>query len=144
MSISCGFIPSAWKKSIVVAIYKKGDRGDPKNYSPVSLTPITCKLMEGIVNDKIRSYLHDCKFNFDEQFAFLPRKSTNLQLLRFYNIIAGNAAEGFQVDAVYLDFAKAFDSVVHSKLLYKMEIYGISGMLLKWLKSFLSGRLQSE
>ncbi len=44
--------------------------------------------------------------------------------------------------AVYIDFAKAFDSVVHSKLLIKLEAYGISGDLLSWCKAFLENRSQ--
>ena len=45
-------------------------------------------------------------------------------------------------DVIYLDFAKAFDSVVHSKLLFKLECYGINGLTLQWIKSFLCGRTQ--
>jgi ribonuclease P/MRP protein subunit RPP40 len=46
------------------------------------------------------------------------------------------------VDIVYIDFSKAFDSIVISKLLFKLELYGISGHLLKWISCFLSNRLQ--
>lgn len=47
------------------------------------------------------------------------------------------------VDVVYIDFAKAFDSVVHSKLLYKLRAYGINGKLLIWIANFLVNRFQS-
>ena len=47
-----------------------------------------------------------------------------------------------QVDAAILDFSKAFDKVAHSRLLYKLEYYGIRGNLQNWLSSFLSGRSQ--
>ena len=46
------------------------------------------------------------------------------------------------VHAVLLDFAKAFDTVSHAKLLHKAEAYGIGGEILAWLKSFLSNRTQ--
>jgi ribonuclease P/MRP protein subunit RPP40 len=46
------------------------------------------------------------------------------------------------VDVIYLDFAKAFDSVVHSKLVAKLNSYGINNMVLKWIESFLTGRSQ--
>ncbi len=46
-------------------------------------------------------------------------------------------------DVVYIDYAKAFDSVCHSKLLFKLEVaYGISGNVLSWIKQFLSNRMQ--
>ena len=47
-----------------------------------------------------------------------------------------------QTDLIILDFSKAFDTVPHKKLLYKLEHYGINGVLLKWLSSFLMERKQ--
>ena len=47
-----------------------------------------------------------------------------------------------QTDVIYLDFAKAFDSVSHSKLLYKLDHVGIRGDLISWIKSFLTDRKQ--
>jgi hypothetical protein len=47
-----------------------------------------------------------------------------------------------QTDIVYIDFAKAFDSIVLSKLLYKLEFFGITGQLLEWIRCFLTGRSQ--
>ena len=45
-------------------------------------------------------------------------------------------------DIIYFDFAKAFDSVSHTKLVHKLEAYGITGRLLKLLSDFLSNRFQ--
>ena len=45
-------------------------------------------------------------------------------------------------DIIYTDFSKAFDSVAHERLLVKLENIGIKGKLLKWIRSFLKGRLQ--
>ena len=50
--------------------------------------------------------------------------------------------KGLESDIIYLDFEKAFDSVCHSKLLAKLERYGIRDPLLKWFSSYLNGRLQ--
>jgi len=49
---------------------------------------------------------------------------------------------GDSITAAYIDFAKAFDSVSHQKLLHKLQGYGISGNLINWIKDFLFKRLQ--
>ena len=51
--------------------------------------------------------------------------------------------EGDPVDVIYLDCKKAFDTVTHKRLLAKLQAYGISGKILKWIESFLSNRSQS-
>jgi hypothetical protein len=73
----------------------------------------------------------------------MPKKSTNAQLLRYFNDMSSHVRKGKQVDSIYLDYSKAFDSIVHSKMLFKLERYGINGNLLRWLTSFLSDRLQT-
>ena len=50
--------------------------------------------------------------------------------------------KGLQLDIVYLDLAKAFDSVSHQRLLLKLSQYGVSGKLLQWFESYLGGRGQ--
>ena len=45
-------------------------------------------------------------------------------------------------DIVYIDFSKAFDSVVHNKLILKLRNVGIDGFLLSWISAFLKGRTQ--
>ena len=47
-----------------------------------------------------------------------------------------------QSDVIYLDFSKAFDSVSHRLLIHKLKKFGITGPLLKWFSSYLSGRTQ--
>lgn len=138
-----GEIPTSWKKSIIVPIFKKGIKSDVKNYRPISLTSIICKLMESLIKDNLLSYLSQNNLIYPKQYGFLPKRSTNTQLLRYFNEISSSVINGCQVDSVYLDYAKAFDSIVYSKLLFKLQKYGVSGKLLVWLSSFLSDRLQS-
>uniref|UniRef100_A0A2D4JW71 Reverse transcriptase domain-containing protein n=1 Tax=Micrurus paraensis TaxID=1970185 RepID=A0A2D4JW71_9SAUR len=66
----------------------------------------------------------------------------NLQLLHCKNIWTTLLDQGKAIDAIYIDFCKAFDSVVHDKLLLKLNSYGISGSLHKWITAFLSNRQQ--
>ena len=50
--------------------------------------------------------------------------------------------QGFAVDVIYTDFAKAFDKVPHSLLVYKLKAYGIQGELLEWITAWLADRQQ--
>ena len=73
--------------------------------------------MESIIKDSILSYLDKNKLLYSKQYGFMPKKSTNAQLLRYFNDISSRVLDGCQVDSVYLDYSKAFDSIVHDKLL---------------------------
>ena len=65
------------------------------------------------------------------------------QLLNYLARCIGSTVDTHMVDAIYLDFAKSFDTVPHRRLLGKMESYGISGCILEWVKDYLSGRTQT-
>ena len=77
-----------------------------------------------------------------KQFGFIAGRSTVTQLLRYMDYCAEVLAKGSVTDVVYLDFAKAFDTVPHSRLLLKLKAYGIDGKVLTWIKAFLTGRTQ--
>ena len=87
LSLSSGTVPAAWKKSIVIPVFKSGDAKLPTNYRPISLTSIVCKVMEGIIKKAIVSYCYANDLLSDNQFAFLPKKSTGLQLLKYHDFI---------------------------------------------------------
>jgi hypothetical protein len=63
-------------------------------------------------------------------------------LLETVDLVSKEMANGLSIDSLYLDYEKAFDKPPHDMMLYKLEAYGISGSLLKWIKSFLSNRKQ--
>ena len=71
---------------------------------------------------------------------FLSGKSTELQLLNFDGSILKSKNEYLTSDITYIDMAKVFDKVSHSKLLYKLDYYGIRGNVHNWLSSYLSNR----
>ena len=77
-----------------------------------------------------------------KQFGFLGNRSTMLQLLTYLDHCAESLGNGLSVDAIHLDFQKAFDTVAHRRLMVKLKAYGIDGKLLKWIEGFLSGRSQ--
>ena len=75
--------------------------------------------------------------------SFLRGRSTVSQLLSTVNYWAKSRNQSIPTDVIFLDLAKAFDSVPHERLLLKLKNNGIDGCLLNWLRHFLTGRKQS-
>ena len=142
MSIRAGEIPNDWRTANVTPIHKKGDRTEPCNYRPVSLTSQVCKLLEAIIRKSIVEHLERNGILSDKQHGFREGRSCLTNLLELMESWTEILDEGDGVDVAYLDFRKAFDLVSHRHLLYKMEKYGITGELLGWVKAFLSDRTQ--
>jgi len=71
-----------------------------------------------------------------ELHAFIKKHSTVTNLLQFTHDWALAVHGGHSVDAAYIEFTRAFDSVVHSKLIFKLITFGISGNLLNWIAAF--------
>ena len=76
------------------------------------------------------------------QYGFISGRSTVTQLLRYLNSCAETIVNGGATDTIYLDFAKAFDTVPHLRLIGKLKSYGIEGDILKWIRAFLGGSTQ--
>lgn len=141
-SLKEGNVPEQWKQANVIPVYKGGNKDDPLNYRPISLTSVFCKLVEGIIKDRWVQYLEKSKKICEAQYGFRKGRSCVSNLLSFYTRIIEDVQErNGWVDTIYLDLKKAFDKVPHRRLLWKIEHEGgIKGKLLEWMKNYLIGR----
>ena len=98
--------------------------------------------MERILKNKIVDHLERNDLLSNEQYGFRSKRSCALQLLETLEEWTSCVDKGQSLDVIYFDFAKAFDSVPHKRLLSKVHSYGIRGNILNWIKQFLSGRKQ--
>ena len=57
-SMETGDVPQEWRDALIVPLLKKGNKSDPCNYRPVSLTSVVCKVMERIVKDNVVEHLN--------------------------------------------------------------------------------------
>ena len=140
--MSTANIPTSWKRSIITPIFKKGLASDPNNYRPIAITSIFSKLMERVIVQDVSSHLRDCGLISKAQHGFIKSRSTTTNLLDSVNDWTLNFSSHTATDVAYIDFAKAFDKVCHTKLMHKLECYGICGDLLRFLHNFLSNRKQ--
>lgn len=138
MSLREGFFPSALKSSFIVPIFKDGDRESASCYRPITIQSPVTKIFESVVLDSLKPLATSALI--PEQHGFTGGRSTATNLILYHEFILSAFASFSQVDAVYLDFSKAFDKVSHTILISKLESYGILDPLLSWIKSYLSGR----
>ena len=141
-SLQCEETPEDWRVANVTPIFKKGDRCDPANYRPVSLTSQVCKVLESIVKEKVFEHLTKHNLLNEAQHGFRQGRSCLSNLLTTLEDWTTILDQRDCVDAAYLDFRKAFDLVSHKHLLLKLEKYGIKGQIGKWIQAFLENRKQ--
>lgn len=140
LSLDSGKIPIIWKHSIVIPLFKKGDKKDPANYRPISLTCSLCRVLERLIAEKISDFLIENNILSEHQFGFMKKRSTKTQLISvledWYNALSGK----YNIDCVYIDLKRAFDVIPHDLLLYKLYAIGIRGKLHSWISDFLTDR----
>ena len=139
-SLSEGLFPSLWKESFIKPIHKSGKRDIVDNYRGVCLQSILSKLLDKLVAAKVSSV--SLPLITERQHGFFKGRSTTSNLLEYSTFISDALEKGCQVDAIYTDFAKAFDRVSHIHLINKLELWGFPKTVISWFNSFLTERIQ--
>jgi len=144
-SLKQGKIPDDWRHANITPLFKGGNKNRSKaeNYRPISLTSVTCKIMEHVIHSQVINHLEKNGSLSDTQHGFRKSRSCETQLLQTVDDLAKALNNKEQTDSILLDFSKAFDRVSHRKLLIKLKHYGICGNVLPWIADFLSNRTQS-
>ncbi|BHF77748.1 hypothetical protein SprV_0602085700 [Sparganum proliferum] len=142
-SLDEGRLPPEWKTAWISPIHKSGSRASANNYRPVSLTSICCKVMERFIKRELMRFLEQHRLLSNAQHRFRRGRSCLTNLLYCLEQWTRAIDEGNVVHVAYIDFKKAFDSVPHQRLLYKLSRIGVRGKLLKWIENFLIGRSQT-
>ena len=74
LSLDKAVVPQDWKKAIICPAFKKGDRHQPSNYRPISLTCVTSKVLEHIVTSHIMCFAERENLLFENQHGFILMK----------------------------------------------------------------------
>ena len=120
--ISMKYFPKVWKVAEIIAIAKPNkDATIATSYRPISLLPLLSKLFEKLIFDRLEPIILERNLIPAHQFGFRSKHSTIQQIHRVTNKISSEIDKKNFCVATYLDVAKAFDSVWHAGLLYKLE-----------------------
>ena len=139
-SIRDGHVPTKWKSANICPLPKRNPpKIIEKDIRPISLTPILAKELERFVAKWIKTEL---KQQDPLQFGNRPKVSTTHLLVDLIHHWTKALDEGKSIQAVFLDFTKAFDKIDHTILLKKYAQDGIHPSLLRWIASFLCERKQ--
>ena len=143
LSLSSGIFPSSLKMGQVTPLLKKPglNPSDPANYRPITNLTTLSKILEKLALSRLRQHIVSsdsfCRF----QSAYRAAHSTETALLRVVNDLTIAACNGHPSVLVALDISAAFDTIDHDVLCQRATSdFGIQGLALKWLRSFVSGR----
>ena len=129
--IETAAFPTILKIARVIPLHKGGERCEPTNYRPISLLPLFGKLFEKVLQKQFIDHLSKNDIITDHQFGFRESHLTELAITSIYDALLKNLDNNHMTCTVFLDLAKAFDSVDHGILIKKLERYGIRGNALE-------------
>ena len=92
--------------------------------------------------NRLLSFLKKCNILTDEQNGFRNTKSTETACHTYIENIQQALDNNLHVVGIFLDLTKAYDVINHNILLYKLESYGVRGIINSWFKAYLSERTQ--
>ena len=104
--------------------------------------PWLSKLLEKLMNNRISKFITKNNILVNQQYGFRAKNSTSFAILDLINKITNAKEKGEIGVGVFIDLAKAFDTVPHEILLEKLYRYGIRGTAYELMKSYLSKRKQ--
>ena len=124
-------ISQSWCLDIITAIHKEGSTDDPNNYRGISISSALLKLVSSLLHNRIEAYCSKLNIINKNQIGFRPNHRTSDHLLTLKAVVKKYVTMGQKkLFGCFVDFKKAFDSVWHEGLFYKMRNIGIGGKTL--------------
>jgi len=142
LSFTSGTVPNNLKVAKVIPIYKKDDADQFSNYRPVSVLPCFSKILERLVFNRCTQFIDGHDILNKQQFGFRANHSTYMAIMQVVDKLNKAVENNESTIGIFLDLSKAFDTIDHNILLYKMKHYGFRGVVYDWFESYLNNRKQ--
>lgn len=137
-----GVVPLEWKTASIIPVYKSGDKSLLQNYRPIALINNFAKLFEKCLKSRVMNFLENSSVIYKNQFGFRSNLSTEDAIFNLTNEINMSLNANKKNLSVFVDLAKAFDTIPHDRLLEKMESVGIRGDVNSLFQNYLFNRTQ--
>jgi exonuclease III len=134
--LETGYTPEIWSEGIIVPLHKKGDVGNVNNYRGITLLSHMSKLFTSTLNKRLINWSNKYNVITDAQLGFKPGFGTTDAIFALKSLINNTlSSKRKRLYCCFIDYSKAFDSIVHDKLWLKLFRSGISGKMLQVIKS---------
>ena len=131
-----GVLPNRWTQGIICPIHKKGNTADPNNYRGITLLNSLSKLLSSVLNNRLQLWCQENDLLYEEQSGFRKGYSTVDNMFSLMTCIQKYICKPRgRFYTTFVDFSKAFDSVIHSHLWTSIINNGIHGKMLKMLRA---------
>lgn len=142
LSFEVGRVPTHFKTSVIIPVHKSGAKTNISNYRPISLISNFAKIFEKSLKNRIVDHFKTNNIISSNQFGFTEGLSTGDAMYKLVSEITSNMNLGRKCIGVFLDLAKAFDTVPHDRVLEVLSSCGVRGVVLQLMESYLIDRYQ--
>jgi exonuclease III len=126
--------PREWINSLIVPIYKKGDRLDPNNYRGISLINTLLKVLTKILATRLQFICNTLGLLRREQSGFLSGEECIAQAACLVESCQRRKIRGLNTYVCFLDLKKAYDMVPHERLINKLTNAGLGKRFTNFVK----------
>lgn len=141
-SLKEGCCPKGWKTSTIIPIPKVEKARKASEFRPINMLPIFEKVLELVVKKQIETYLEDNCIITEHQSGFRKQYSCETAIQTVIDEWKLIVSEAKMVGVIFMDLKRAFETIDRERLLEKLYQYGIRGMVIEWLRSYLKDRTQ--
>ena len=130
-----GRLEKGWRAARIFPIYKAGEENNAANYRGISLLDLGYKILTGIMDRRLRTWLEINGKIRESQAGFRSNRGTRDHIFTLNSLIGNNLKEKKKGNCTYVDFKTAFDEVKREILFEKMGKLGIKGRMLAMVKN---------
>ena len=132
---STGFYPLQWSSAYITPIFKSGDPSKPENYRGIAINSCIGKLFNTVLNKRLDKFLIDNNIISNCQIGFTKKSRTSDHIFVLKTLIDKYThGSNRKLFACFIDLRRAFDTVIHAGIRYKLLQYNIAGRFYSIIK----------